>query len=637
MIRHHRMTLGRELAGIGALATLCLVQMSCNVYYAPWEEACIIESDDIDLPPRPLVLDSTVQAATPPPPISGGTLAMSPSVTSEPTWIVAADPDGDSVHITRLDLLIDVRRVSLNTGDEPGRVIVDDSQRAHVALRRGGAVVTIDLATATILGRHAVCPAPRGLAFDSQNGSLLVACKSGELITLNPLTGAVLDEQRLEVGLRDVIIDRVDPNTIYVTLFRTAEVLVLDRQGRIVERMKPPALETTEIDFATGVPITSRFEPAVAWRTVAAQNGGVVMAHQRARAKGVSVSRGGYGGNGCEGGVVHGAVTPLRPGVAATPTQARTFAVLPVDLALANSAGSDAVVVAAGNVFDGFFAEPAAVRVPVNEPHDQGCRPRDRDFDTQQSQAVATAVSADLSTVVIQLRDPARLAIHYNTDSTRAPEFVTLDSVRHNDNGHTIFHMNSGSGISCASCHPEGGDDARVWEFDCLGPRRTQSLHVGLSGTEPFHWSGDMASFDMLMDEVFTGRMGGAKADPAQVDALASWLDTLQPPPRASPVDTAAVERGRQIFQSPAVGCESCHNGAKLTNNQSFDVGTGGTFQVPSLIGIAYRGPFIHTGCAPTLRDRFSNPGCGGGDKHGVVSSLTAQEIDDLVAYLETL
>ena len=66
------------------------------------------------------------------------------------------------------------------------------------------------------------------------------------------------------------------------------------------------------------------------------------------------------------------------------------------------------------------------------------------------------------------------------------------------------------------------------------------------------------------------------------------------------------------------------------------DVGTGGPFQVPSLRGVAWRAPFMHTGCAATLADRFAGA-CGGGDKHGVTSTLTASQIGDLTAYLETL
>jgi hypothetical protein len=67
----------------------------------------------------------------------------------------------------------------------------------------------------------------------------------------------------------------------------------------------------------------------------------------------------------------------------------------------------------------------------------------------------------------------------------------------------------------------------------------------------------------------------------------------------------------------------------------SADVGTDGTFQVPSLLNVAARAPYMHDGCAPTLADRFGP--CGGGDHHGVTSPLGAAQIADLVAYLQTL
>jgi cytochrome c peroxidase len=103
------------------------------------------------------------------------------------------------------------------------------------------------------------------------------------------------------------------------------------------------------------------------------------------------------------------------------------------------------------------------------------------------------------------------------------------------------------------------------------------------------------------------------------------------------PSDAAAVARGQAIFNDPSrAACVTCHTGARLTNNQSVDVGTGGTFQVPSLVGISTRGPFMHNGCAETLRDRF-DPACGGGDRHGATSKLQPSEVTDLVQYLETL
>ncbi len=79
----------------------------------------------------------------------------------------------------------------------------------------------------------------------------------------------------------------------------------------------------------------------------------------------------------------------------------------------------------------------------------------------------------------------------------------------------------------------------------------------------------------------------------------------------------------------------TCHAGARFSNNTTIDVGTGRAFQVPSLLGVGTRGPFMHDGCAATLRDRF-NPACGG-DRHGVTAQLSSGQIDDLVAYLSSL
>jgi hypothetical protein len=44
----------------------------------------------------------------------------------------------------------------------------------------------------------------------------------------------------------------------------------------------------------------------------------------------------------------------------------------------------------------------------------------------------------------------------------------------------------------------------------------------------------------------------------------------------------------------------------------------------------------MHTGCAKTLTDRFGAV-CGGGDKHGTTSQLSAGDVGDLVTYLQSL
>jgi hypothetical protein len=45
----------------------------------------------------------------------------------------------------------------------------------------------------------------------------------------------------------------------------------------------------------------------------------------------------------------------------------------------------------------------------------------------------------------------------------------------------------------------------------------------------------------------------------------------------------------------------------------------------------------MHDGCAATLRERFTDPTCGGGDRHGRTSELSPAQVDDLIAYLMSL
>ena len=113
------------------------------------------------------------------------------------------------------------------------------------------------------------------------------------------------------------------------------------------------------------------------------------------------------------------------------------------------------------------------------------------------------------------------------------------------------------------------------------------------------------------------------------------WIDKIPAWRPQAVSDAQAVERGRTLFNDKEVACATCHAGTKLTDNKTVDVGTGGRFQVPSLVGVVRRAPFLHEGCASTLLDRFG--ACGGGDTHGKVSTLGDSQKSDLVAYLQSL
>ena len=246
----------------------------------------------------------------------------------------------------------------------------------------------------------------------------------------------------------------------------------------------------------------------------------------------------------------------------------------------------------------------------------------------QQLTAVTFASSDHL---LVQSREPATLFMVPISGGTITS--VQLAAGSRDDTGHDVFHTQAGAQIACASCHPEGGDDGHVWILDSV-QRRTPSLRGTIAGTAPYHWPGDQPDLPTLVNNVYTLRMSGAPLASDQMSALTGWVQTVPPPPAPTWVDAKAASLGRALFESPTTKCASCHSGTKLTNNTTVDVGTGGAFQVPPLVGVGWRTPLMHNGCATTLADRFGSCSTAA---HGDISSLSAQDKANLVAFLETL
>jgi hypothetical protein len=229
---------------------------------------------------------------------------------------------------------------------------------------------------------------------------------------------------------------------------------------------------------------------------------------------------------------------------------------------------------------------------------------------------------------IVQSREPALLELE-------GDRFVSLSQDSRFDTGFASFYLNTGGNISCASCHPEGGDDGHTWVFSGIGYRRTQSLAGGISQKAPFHWSGDLATFEQFFQEVMLGRMALPVVPPSEhVRALATWLDTLPYDAPGDDLDAAAVERGRVLFHDELRACSGCHSGPTLSDGRLHDVGTGGSFVTPSLRGVAVRAPLLHDGCAATLAERF---GPCGGTLHGDTSLLGESELLDLIEYMKSL
>jgi len=215
--------------------------------------------------------------------------------------------------------------------------------------------------------------------------------------------------------------------------------------------------------------------------------------------------------------------------------------------------------------------------------------------------------------------------------------------------GRKLFHdatdarISRNHAISCASCHPDGRTDGRTWQFT-FGPRNTPQLGGGILDTAPFHWPGDVTTHRELNSMTVLAFMGGAGLDVQSMDAIGAFIDTIRAAPsRVALSETLpdAAERGRMLFLDPTVGCTSCHNGTHFTDNQNYDIGTKASFndissfQTPVLHGLSRSAPYLHDGSAPTLRALVDN--WVATDRMGTGSHLTRAELDDLVAYLDTL
>jgi mono/diheme cytochrome c family protein len=338
-----------------------------------------------------------------------------------------------------------------------------------------------------------------------------------------------------------------------------------------------------------------------------------------------------YGSTGAvpdDPGIVHGAVSVIRPDdpPELPPGPVLPLATLPVDAAVSPD-GTTAAIVAAGS--------GAVLLLDVAEIESGQATRRERIATRGQPIAAAFAPGGRLW---VQTRRPASVQSPDGSSIALGDEPGTLGAY---EAAHDLFHLTASDrgALACASCHPEGSDDGRTWSFTAFGAhapqlRRTQALRGGLT-TGPLHWDGALADFNALVQEVLVLRMGGAAPGEGRAAALETWLLATARFPLEPAADAGAALRGDVLFHDAEVGCAACHAGDKLTNDTTVDVGTGELLQVPTLVGISHRAPFMHDGCAPTLLDRFGP--CGGGDAHGHTSQLSAADLADLVAYLETL
>lgn len=221
--------------------------------------------------------------------------------------------------------------------------------------------------------------------------------------------------------------------------------------------------------------------------------------------------------------------------------------------------------------------------------------------------------------------------------------------------------------ISCASCHNDGDQDGRVWDFTDFGEGLRNSISLRGHATHgPSHWTGN---FDEIQDfegqiRSFAGGLGlmsnaafhtGTRDQPlgdakagvsAELDALAAYVSSLttagvSPNRSSNGTLTADAVAGQQIFR--AQNCAACHEGTRFTNsglNVFANIGTikpasgkrlGAALtglDVPTLRGLWSTAPYLHDGSAATLADAVRA-------HQGVL--LTDSEVSKVVSFLSQI
>ena len=217
--------------------------------------------------------------------------------------------------------------------------------------------------------------------------------------------------------------------------------------------------------------------------------------------------------------------------------------------------------------------------------------------------------------------------------------------------GKTLFYhagpQMSGEGyISCATCHLDGAQDGRIWDFTGRGEGLRNSITLrGRSGTGHgrVHWS---ANFDEIQDfeHDIRGFFGGsgflsdaefATSSPlgtpkagldSELDALAAYVTSLDhstlprsPYRQSNGALSQSAIAGQTIFET--MDCRTCHEGANMIDLNAHNVGTlrdssgsrlGALLEgidTPSLRGIWNTPPYLHDGSAATIEDVFTVAG----------------------------
>jgi cytochrome c553 len=591
--------------------------------------------------------------AVSPAPLPAGRVGASIAVLASTGEVAVVDPDQGSVSF--LDAATLAPRARVEVGGEPRALLELSSGELLVTTYRGGEVARVDPKKHALVAHAAICAGPWGLAETSDGGSVVVACEwEGAVVRLDP---AALSAKPIAMGLsRPRAVAEIG-----------GTVFAADFTGGALHRIGPDGT----VSAIALAPEEAPYRPALAGMTANLASailpafGRLHVAHELVNHDGnqaVEKVADDYGSVIDGNPKINPAVTSILPGV------------------LRSAGASDPPVLYAR--FDGgprVFNGPAALAayggryLLVANLSTADVAVIDTEATSPDTRAVGSfAVGAGPSGIAVDASGKVAYVDNAFDGSVSRLDLgaaLGADAPRHEADltrvrdlparyspaalaGRKLFHdasnphVTPSAVVACSTCHPGGGDDGLVWFIHTsnipLKRRRAPHLANAHTPTAPFHWDGSLPTVPDLVRATITDLMAG---DGLLVDAdsVAAYLDEIVAPPIPPARDAGAVARGRDVFASAEAGCATCHGGPDLTDNgfhavlepmslHADDAFT--TCNTPALHGLFLRAPYFHDGRSPSLRDLLTRPDAA---KHGDTSKLSAGQIDDLIAYLESL
>lgn len=493
----------------------------------------------------------------------------------------------------------------VEVGPEPrGVALTPDGRTAYVAVGVSDEVVRVDCDAAEVTGRLTVGREPRGLALSPDGSRLLVGNSRSSDMTV--------------VRTADFTVER----TIAVDGTNLRQVAIgPDGAFGYVPNMENRGLPTTDRNIDLGWVLGQRL-------TRVPLDGSGEYATLSLDPQGKAV------------GDVHGvAVSPDGTLLAVSGGGTHEVILLRTDLERLpwRTGGSRDLIHFSLLANDGRFR-----RV------DLGGRPTELAF-APDGQTIYAANYLDDSVQVIDAAD-ASLVAEIDLGGPDEPSLVRR--------GEILFHdatRSHNQWYSCNTCHSDGHLNGESFDtkndgwhdFSPLPKLSKKSIPTlrGVTETGPWTWHGWQTSIEDAMVESFTKSMQGKPPAAADVEAIVAYLGTLEfpPNPNLNPDGSlsAAAERGLAVYRSPRAACTTCHPAPTFTDGDVHVVGLESDRDVyrgynpPSLRGLYDSAPYLHDGRSPTLRETLT--GDHAPDLVTGLGDLTEQELDDLIAYLESL